>query len=78
MAKTQMALLLVLGLRDLGAALGDLPLSHPAVERGGAACSDDWSCSLGGECQSGACVCDHWTTGPVQHYYDIGLFQGPS
>eukprot|EP01047_Picozoa_sp_COSAG01_P019958 COSAG01_NODE_1125_length_11596_cov_8.205532_1_plen_499_part_00 len=44
--------------------LGHLQLSHPAVQRGGAACSDDWSCSLGGECKGGVCVCDHWTTGP--------------
>ena len=39
-------------------------LGHPAVFSGGGACRDDWSCSLGGACTAGKCVCDHWTTGP--------------
>jgi hypothetical protein len=26
-------------------------------------CATDWDCSLGGECISGACVCDPWFTG---------------
>ena len=56
---TSMASLYLCLLGALGTALGDTqlshsvvedtPLSHPAVERGGATCSDDWSCSLGGE-----------------------------
>ena len=60
----KMAALLARLLITVDAALGEPQLSHPAVKRGGAACSDDWSCSLGGECRGGACVCDHWTTGP--------------
>jgi hypothetical protein len=39
-------------------------LAHPEVASGGGACEDDWSCSLGGLCTGGKCVCDHWTTGP--------------
>ena len=42
------------------------PLSPPTVPDGGGPCSnasDEWICSLGGECKAGKCVCDHWTTG---------------
>ena len=28
-------------------------------------CSDDFDCSLGGECTGSACVCDVWWTGPT-------------
>lgn len=47
----------------MNAGAGQDDLTHPIVERGGAPCSDDWDCSLGGECSKGACKCDHWTTG---------------
>jgi hypothetical protein len=53
--------LLALGVASSVAAQ-DLP--HPSVASGGGACEDDWSCSLGGACTAGKCVCDHWTTGP--------------
>lgn len=36
-----------------------------AIAHGGAACSSDWDCSLGGECDAstGTCNCDPWFTG---------------
>ena len=40
--------------------LADSSLTHPMVASGGAACTDEWDCSLGGECTAGVCVCDHW------------------
>lgn len=48
------------------ACLAVLCLSQaPGVPQGGAKCSSDWECSLGGTCDAGACVCDPWFTGPV-------------
>jgi hypothetical protein len=40
--------------------LADSSLTHPMVASGGATCTDEWDCSLGGECTAGVCVCDHW------------------
>lgn len=39
------------------------PPPAPPLPRGGGACTDDWSCSLGGECSGGKCVCDAAYTG---------------
>eukprot|EP00928_Gymnodinium_smaydae_P080059 TRINITY_DN63862_c0_g1_i1.p1 TRINITY_DN63862_c0_g1~~TRINITY_DN63862_c0_g1_i1.p1 ORF type:complete len:484 (+),score=58.94 TRINITY_DN63862_c0_g1_i1:22-1473(+) len=33
------------------------------VRQGGGRCTNDYDCSLGGICSSGACICDDWFTG---------------
>lgn len=37
---------------------------RPEVAWGGGSCSNDWDCSLGGECVAEKCKCDIWFTGP--------------
>jgi hypothetical protein len=42
------------------------PTSPPPptpIVNGGGNCTDDWDCSLGGDCKSSACVCDAQYTG---------------
>ena len=39
------------------------PAHSGPVPHGGAACSTDWDCALGGACTAGHCACDPWFTG---------------
>lgn len=56
-----MQLRLVTASVAVAAAIGSNRASLP---HGGAACSSDWDCSLGGICRSGGvCACDAWFTG---------------
>lgn len=41
------------------------------VPHGGAACTTDWDCSLGGQCLEGKCACDAWFTGPSCVYLNL-------
>ena len=74
-----MALRSLLALGAIAAAAAqeeELPqLAIPAVLSGGAACASDWSCSLGGNCTAGKCVCDHWTTGPQCNLLNLAHLQ---
>lgn len=43
----------------------------PGVPHGGGTCSDDWDCSLGGECVANVCKCDPHFTGLDCHYLNL-------
>lgn len=49
----------------LAAVLAVAAAQYPDTPQGGANCTTDWECSLGGVCTTGACVCDVWFTGPA-------------